>query len=50
MGQILGVEHEFAPLERLEDTAEGDWVVAQGEKRQSGYLMGRLRSRNRAFL
>jgi hypothetical protein len=32
-GTILGVEREFAPLERLEDTAEGHLVLAPSEKR-----------------
>ena len=28
---FLGVEREFAPIERLEDTAEGIWSSFQGE-------------------
>ena len=32
-GTILGVEREFALLERLEDTAEGHLVVAPSQKR-----------------
>ena len=32
-GTILSVAREFAPLERLEDTAEGHLVVAPSEKR-----------------
>jgi hypothetical protein len=31
--EILGVEREFAPIERLEDSAEGIWSWFQGEKR-----------------
>ena len=30
---ILGVEREFASIERLENTAEGIWSSLQGEKR-----------------
>jgi hypothetical protein len=30
---ILGVQRELAPIERLEDTAEGIWSSLQGEKR-----------------
>jgi len=30
---ILGVDREFAPIERVEDTAEDIWSSLQGEKR-----------------
>jgi hypothetical protein len=34
-GTILGLAREFAPLKRLEDTADGHLVVAPSEKKTS---------------
>jgi hypothetical protein len=35
----LGVEREFAPIERPEDTREGHLVVVPGEKHALDYLI-----------
>jgi hypothetical protein len=37
--KILGVEREFAPIERPEDTAESIWSSLQGEKRPLNCLI-----------
>jgi hypothetical protein len=44
---ILGVQREFPPIERLENTVKGIWSSFEGEK-HGAYCL--IRSLNRTFL